>query len=64
LIYYHIKKVLKYPKIGHLKGKFAAHNPHNPKVGGSSPSSATKSSFSFIYSKKSNFALKKIIYEL
>lgn len=34
---------MKQPKIGHLKDKFAAHNPHNPKVGGSNPSSATKS---------------------
>ena len=42
-----------------------AHNTHNPKVGGSNPSSATKSKFlSFFRFKKSNFILKKIIYEL
>ena len=27
----------------YFKSKFTAHNPHNPKVGGSNPSSATKS---------------------
>jgi len=59
-----IKITKKRPKNGRFKKDFAAHNPHNPKVGGSSPSSATKSSFSFIYSEESNFALKKIIYEL
>ena len=37
--------MIKLLKTGLLKGKLAAHNPHNPKVGGSSPSSATKSPF-------------------
>lgn len=41
-----------------------ARNSHNPKVGGSSPSSATKSNFSSFTPKNQNFALKKIVYEL
>ena len=60
-----IKITKKRPKNGRFKKDFAAHNPHNPKVGGSSPSSATKYKiYPSLAPKNQNFELKKIVYEL